>query len=402
MIIEQTPARGINLATRLLAKLLDPNPTSLLPNNDKIRSDSIDLATNSSATATATSTTTTTNRRTGRSAVDRFHSELVDMETLEEDKEVEDEEEEDEEEEEEGEEFDQEEEEEEEKYEENIPPEEDVDSEHDDDDDDDDDVDEHHDDDEDDGNDDAHENNVEMVSLLPRLPFMNWNGRVSLTPDQTEAEHDIVDVVRQFEARLMDINDSDQNTSRPSSSSHEEQEASPITPVDGKLKSYFVQASLQVLNGQYPLNSDSTIDSLTTTAEQRLLLTVCRIIQPPQKPLNLKIFMRRAPTQEEFFRGSLSKNPVQLSQLAASHQGAPTVRDLRQYIADQLQMSETSELIELLCANKYFESGLKLHLVQQVLWKNHLLENSSSIFASWWCCTYFFSISSGLSMVFSS
>lgn len=232
--------------------------------------------------------------------------------------------------------------------------------------------------------------------------FINSNCIVVLTTDQTDAEHDIVDVVRQFEARLMDINDSDRNTSRPSSSSHEEQEASPITPVDGKRKSFFLQASLQVLNGQYPPNIDSTMNSLTTAAEQRLLLTICRIIQPPKKPLNLKIFMRRAPTQEEFFRGSLAKNPVQVSQLGASHQEAPTVRDLRQYIADQLQMSETSELIELLCANKILNLDLKLHVVQQVLWKNHLLENSSSIFASGGGAPTFFSTSSGLSMVFSS
>jgi hypothetical protein len=174
MIIEQAPARGIHLATRLLAKLLDPNPTSSLPNN-KIHSESVDLASSAATATAAATTTTTTNPRTLRPAVDRFDTEQVDMETIEEEEEEDEEEEE-----EEGEELDDEEEEEEEKYEQNIPPEEEeVDSVHDDDEDDDEDVDDHHDEDQDDGNDDAHddthENNVEMVSLWPRLLFMDWN-----------------------------------------------------------------------------------------------------------------------------------------------------------------------------------------------------------------------------------
>ena len=172
MIIEQAPARGIHLATRLLAKLLDPNPTSSLPSN-KIHSESVDLASSAATATAAATTTTTTNPRTLRPAVDRFDTEQVDMETIEE------EEEDDEEEEEEGEELDDEEEEEEEKYEQNIPPEEEeVDSVHDDDEDDDEDVDDHNDEDQDDGNDDAHddthENNVEMVSLWPCL--LLWTG----------------------------------------------------------------------------------------------------------------------------------------------------------------------------------------------------------------------------------
>lgn len=113
--------------------------------------------------------------------------------------------------------------------------------------------------------------------------------------------------------------------------------------------------------------------------------------------------MRRAPTQEEFFRGSLTRNPVQLSHLSKSQQEEPSVRHLRQYIADQLQMSETAELIELLCANKILNLDLKLRVVHQVLWKTHLLENSSSVFTSGGVgAQTFFSTGSGLSMVFTS
>ena len=89
------------------------------------------------------------------------------------------------------------------------------------------------------------------------------------------------------------------------------------------------------------------------------------IIRPPRKPLNLKIFMRRAPTQEEFFRGNLTKNPVGLGTLRGSSSSSttnaggggggedrrssaggggngdgnePRVRDLRIHIAKDLQV----------------------------------------------------------------
>ena len=98
---------------------------------------------------------------------------------------------------------------------------------------------------------------------------------------------------------------------------------------------------------------------LTLAAEQSLLQSMCDIVKPPRKPLNLKIFMRRAPTQEEFFRGALSRNPINLSSLKASTSGGddrtssdePTFGDLRKYIAKDLQMEESAELLELLVAS---------------------------------------------------
>ena len=54
------------------------------------------------------------------------------------------------------------------------------------------------------------------------------------------------------------------------------------------------------------------------TAEQSLLESAMSIVRPPKKPVNIKMIMRRAPTQEEFFRGSLSRNPISLSMLKSS------------------------------------------------------------------------------------
>ncbi len=45
------------------------------------------------------------------------------------------------------------------------------------------------------------------------------------------------------------------------------------------------------------------------------------------------------------------------------------MRDLRQHIADDLQMSDSAELLELIVANKILDMNLKLRVVQQVLWK---------------------------------
>ena len=98
---------------------------------------------------------------------------------------------------------------------------------------------------------------------------------------------------------------------------------------------------------------------LTIDVEQSLLQSMCDIVKPPHKPLNLKIFMRQAPTQEEFFQGALSCNPINLSLLKASASGGddctssdePTFGDLRKYIAKDLQMEESAELLELLVAS---------------------------------------------------
>jgi len=128
---------------------------------------------------------------------------------------------------------------------------------------------------------------------------------------------------------------------------------------------------------------------LSNSAEQSLIKSLCDIVKPPKKETNFKIFMRRAPTQEEFFRGSLTKNPISLSSLRSNmpvsstsptsqSEREPLVKDLRDYLAKDLQMSDSAELLELLVANKILDMSLKLRVVSQVLWKKHVLENSTS------------------------
>jgi len=234
---------------------------------------------------------------------------------------------------------------------------------------------------------------------------------------------DIVNVVRQFEMdlgnnELLQQPDGEEGLALDRGRS---QTASSIPPATEKDRSNtLIKACMQILAVQHPpaaagMLHGSTAKSgqpkrrnqsasqrplLSPSAEQALIKRVCNIVKPPRKPLNLRLFMRRAPTQEEFFRGSLTRNPIRLASL--SQPGAsstePTVRDLRQHIADDLQMSDSAELIELLVANQILDLSLKLRVVQQVLWKNYLADNSSA--AARQPASSFFG--SGLAVIFGS
>jgi hypothetical protein len=147
----------------------------------------------------------------------------------------------------------------------------------------------------------------------------------------------------------------------------------------------YVKAAMEVLAVQHPPISKSKVvlgrAPLTVSAEKALMSSIMHIVKPEKKPLNGKIILRRAPTQEEFFRGNLSKNPVSFSMLkslSSSNQDEPTVRDLRQHIATDLQMGDSAELIEIMVANKILDVDLKLRVILQTVWKDHLLQHSGS------------------------
>jgi hypothetical protein len=117
---------------------------------------------------------------------------------------------------------------------------------------------------------------------------------------------------------------------------------------------------------------------LSLSAEQSLTSTMNETICPPPKPCHLKIFLRRAPTQEEFFRGNLSRNPILMSSLkiAGKAEEGSKVSDLRFHIANELQMSDSAELLELLIAGKIVAMTLDLKTLYHTLWKKHVLESS--------------------------
>lgn len=164
----------------------------------------------------------------------------------------------------------------------------------------------------------------------------------------------------------------------------------------------YVQASMQVLCRQYsPIQTSSNpkkMGRLRIDAENALLASVCKIVKPPAEIFDTKIILRRAPTQEEFFRGSLSRNPVPVSLLQKSD---PTVSDLIQHVANDLQMADSAELIEIIVANKILDVNLKIRVVHQVLWKNLLIENNNNTASSLGGGASLFSSGSALSIILS-
>jgi hypothetical protein len=56
----------------------------------------------------------------------------------------------------------------------------------------------------------------------------------------------------------------------------------------------------------------------------------------------------------------------------------PLVNNLHLYIAKDLQMDDSTELLELLVANKILNINLKLRVVQQTLWRRQVKDNATS------------------------
>jgi len=193
--------------------------------------------------------------------------------------------------------------------------------------------------------------------------------------DEEEDEHDIVihgeedDEDNTFRQRLLDLQDNDEYQRPPPV-------ISPPACVTEIRKTIYLKACHHVLASLYPAavgQAKGVRHDLSVAAEKDLLHSIMNILTPPKTPANSKIIMRRAPTQEDFFRGSLSRNPISLQQIKKDEE--PTVRDLRQHIANDLQMGDSAELLEILVANKILDVDLKLRVVHQVLWKQHLMHS---------------------------
>merc|ERR1712238_651418 len=67
-----------------------------------------------------------------------------------------------------------------------------------------------------------------------------------------------------------------------------------------------------------------------------------------------------------------------LKSCSSNNQDEPTARDLRQHIANDLQMGDSAELLEILVANKIIDVNLKLRVILQTVWKDHLMQHSGS------------------------
>jgi hypothetical protein len=191
----------------------------------------------------------------------------------------------------------------------------------------------------------------------------------------------------------------------------------PLTPEQIEHRKHLLlKASMQVLCELYPhMHHQHATPSrrdwlLDVEGETLLVEGMNAILVPPKKPNTTKIVMRRAPSQEEYFRGSLSRNPITIASLTrnlqhsgtAGSQSEPTVADLRLHIATELGMADSVELLEILVAGKILDVSLKLRVVHQVLWRNHLIENPTASSSSAVSSMPALLSAGGLSMIFSS
>jgi len=139
-------------------------------------------------------------------------------------------------------------------------------------------------------------------------------------------------------------------------------------PAD-RAKQRYIEASLDVL---------SSATDLPPQGKAFLLKECTEIISPPRPTLEFKIHLRRFPSQEEFFRGTLPNNPILASSLcskdATGDTPEPTMRDLQKRIAHDLEMVDATELLELLVCGKIISLNLPVRVVQATVWKKHMTE----------------------------
>ncbi len=202
------------------------------------------------------------------------------------------------------------------------------------------------------------------------------------------------DELPQIEQGLLELqrNFTNRSTKRSSSTGHSStSNAYPKVSSGQGVKNQsqlYIKAAMEVLSLQHPPVSKSKPPQqqvhkekspLNIAAEKALMASIMNIVKPEKKPLDGKIFLRRAPTQEEYLRNH-SKDIISFSTLkppsSGNDQEEPTVRDLRQHVANDLQMGDSAEMLEVLVANKILDVDLKLRVVLQTVWKEHLMQHS--------------------------
>jgi len=194
------------------------------------------------------------------------------------------------------------------------------------------------DDDDENSDDDDEDSEIENDDEIVNVHDLNDDDN----QDGDEDAEDLVEVdAEQFEDAVINLDDLETSVSQGQSSQknphrHSTSARSPASRFSSggssmelalkkrERESTFLRASMSILAVQYPelLNglasrtvtqgssscnrfsifaspaAHVTPPLLTNSAEQSLLKSLCNIIKPPRKPLNLKLFLRRTPTQE--------------------------------------------------------------------------------------------------------
>eukprot|EP01135_Chromosphaera_perkinsii_P006329 Nk52_evm58s485 gene=Nk52_evmTU58s485 len=119
------------------------------------------------------------------------------------------------------------------------------------------------------------------------------------------------------------------------------------------------------------------IDCLRKFSDKRtpmfILEQLCELICPGKKKQDFFVVLTKMSSQEEFIRGSMTKNPYHMSEFG------PLMRDVKNKICADLEMYgllEDDFAMELLVANKIVKLDLPLEGVHDNVWKKAVLLNS--------------------------
>eukprot|EP00531_Pseudo-nitzschia_arenysensis_P008909 CAMPEP_0116130354 /NCGR_PEP_ID=MMETSP0329-20121206/8425_1 /TAXON_ID=697910 /ORGANISM="Pseudo-nitzschia arenysensis, Strain B593" /LENGTH=1905 /DNA_ID=CAMNT_0003624707 /DNA_START=271 /DNA_END=5988 /DNA_ORIENTATION=+ len=222
------------------------------------------------------------------------------------------------------------------------------------------------------------------------------NSMIEMEEDDHDEDEIMIheDELPQIEQGLLELQRNFNKRSTKSSSSAGQSSTSSVYPQASSgqgvkdRSQLYIKAAMEVLSLQHLPSSKSKSPQqqllqengpLSIASEKALMTSIMHIVKPEKKPLDGKIFLRRAPTQEEYLRNH-SKDVISFSTLkppsSGNDQEEPTVRDLRQHVANDLQMGDSAEMLEVLVANKILDVDLKLRVVLQTVWKEHLVQNS--------------------------
>ena len=110
---------------------------------------------------------------------------------------------------------------------------------------------------------------------------------------------------------------------------------------------------------------------LDASAVDLLLKDMASAATPKRQRQKVQLQLRRAPTQEEFFRGNLPRSIVDLDDVPAETAGEDAevlMRDVRRKIAKDLDMVDAAEMLELLVCDRIISLDLSVRQVHANVW----------------------------------
>lgn len=112
---------------------------------------------------------------------------------------------------------------------------------------------------------------------------------------------------------------------------------------------------------------------------QFILEQLCNLICPSKPETVYLLVLNKAHTQEEFIRGSMTKNPYSSSEIG------PLMRDVKNKICNELDLIgllEDDYSMELLVAGNIISLDLSIAQIYEQVWKKSSSQSSSTLSAS--------------------